>query len=378
MKKFLPTAFFIILAIVCAFAWILSGSGYRTGVAQDKFFDIAKDRADKIYAEQTAETTTDSSDMQITVEPITPDDPADERESVVLVFGGDMNLDSKYSDVDDAGDFAPELLSQMRDADIFMHGNVFVFADGGIPADKAYVFRADTSKISLLEDIGTDVVSLANNHSFDYGTDGLKITTGVLDNANIAYVGAGLDGTSASEPHYIDVGGIRIAFTAAMRSERYPKTPEAGENHAGVVKMYDIEGYLEVIREAKKNADFVVAYAHWGAENNRWLESEQIEGAKAMVDAGADIVVGAHAHVLQTADVYNGKPIFYGLGDLYGEGGLAKITIEADDTINAKFIPFENVNGVVTPLTGEKYNSTIAELDFISHTNVLPDGTISE
>lgn len=387
MKRFLAGALLVILALLFLIAWAISDAGYRAGEAQEKFYEAAKDRAEKIDAEKTAETTTELEKPDITELPETAAAPvttaAEEvlnpRGDIVLVFGGDLNLDENYSTIRGKESIDTSLLSEMQSADVFMHGNVFAFADGGKPADKAYVFRADTADAALLTELGTDVVSLANNHSFDYGAEGLNSTMNALSAEKIACVGAGLDEDSAKKPHYVDVGGKRIAFTAAMRSEKYPKTPAADGDDAGVVKMYDLGEYLDIIREADKNADVVVAYAHWGVENTIWLEQEQLDGARAMIDAGADIVVGAHSHLLQTADVYNGKPIFYGLGDLHGEGGLAKITVAEDGTISATVIPFANENGVITPLSGNALVTKIEELNFVSSfATVSMDGSVTE
>ena len=128
-----------------------------------------------------------------------------------------------------------------------------------------------------------------------------------------------------------------------------------------------------------------MAYAHWGVENTIWLETEQLDGARAMIDAGADIVVGAHSHTLQTVEIYKGRPVFYGLGDISGTGGLAKIVIAEDGTLSAKVIPFDNVNGVATPLSGEDLSYKIERLNYvaksvgsISKNTVANDGSITE
>lgn len=387
MKRFLIGVLLVFLAIASLIVWGLSDIGYRTEQAQDKFYEIAKDRAEQIDAGKTTEITTEFKEP-VTEPSVTTAAPADTTaeeeikgpsDDIVLLFGGDLNLDENYSQVRKKESIDAALLSEMQSADIFMHGNVFVFADEGVPADKAYVFRADTDDAALLTELGTDIVSLANNHSFDYGVQGLESTINALGDEKIAHVGAGINEETAKKPHYMNVGGKRIAFTAAMRSERYLKTPEADGNDAGVIKIYEFDEYLDIIREAKKNADIVVAYAHWGVENTIWLEQEQIDGARAMIDAGADIVVGSHSHLLQTVDIYNGKPIFYGLGDIHGEGGLAKITIAEDGSIVSKVIPFANENGVVTPLSGAALETKIDELNFVSSfSTVLPDGSITE
>lgn len=301
---------------------------------------------------------------------------------IVLLFGGDVNLDADYNNfrgVGTAKDFIDKtLLNEMNSADVFMHGNLSALTDSENGMKKTYLFKADPEEAGLLVELGTDIVSLANNHSLDFGAEGLADTMAALDSNGIAYVGAGANEESAKEPYYLEIGGKRIAFTAAMRSERYPKAPEAIGEKSGVVKMYDLENYLDIVREAAKNSDFVVAYAHWGVENTIWLEQEQLDGARALINAGADIVVGAHSYTLQTVEYYKGRPIFYGLGSLSGEGGLAKITISEDGDISAKIIPFNVTDGITTPLSGKALDEKIAELDYISSSTVTADGDIVE
>lgn len=331
--------------------------------------------------ESTAAVTTDAA---VTTEAMQTTEPEEiQNGDIVLLFGGDVNFDSAYSNFSGAGSAAAciesSLLDEMKSADIFMHGNIFALTDSTDSMKKAYVFKTAPENAVLFSELGTDIVSLANNHSLDFGEEGLSDTMTSLDGQKVAYVGAGLDEESAKAPYYIEIGGKRIAFTAAMRSERYPKTPEAIGENSGVVKMYDLENYLEIVREAAANADIVVAYAHWGAENTIWLEQEQLDGARALIDAGADIVVGAHSYTLQTAEYYNGKPIFYGLGELSGEGGLAKITLTEDGGLSAQIIPFNNKDGIATPLDGNALATKIEELNFVSSSGSISiDGSIAE
>ena len=341
MKTFFTTILVILLSIGFMSAWILADDRYRTVEIQRNFSTSVTETAEK-----------------------------DEPREITLLFGGDLVLDPNHSVFTGAGSAGAcidkDLLSEMRSADVFMLGHAFALTEGGTPLEKTSLFRAATKDSAVLTELSVDVVSLANNHSFDYSYDGLKDTLNTLDSIKIAHVGAGLEEVEATKPYYVEIGGKRIAFTAAMRSEVYAETPAATQTEAGVAKMYDLESYLETIRTAKENADIVVAYAHWGVENTIWLESEQLDGARAMIDAGADIVVGAHSHTLQTVEVYRGKPIFYGLGDISGEGGLAKITVSKDGTISAKVIPFSAASGVISPLSGEALDFKIERLNFVA------------
>ena len=111
--------------------------------------------------------------------------------------------------------------------------------------------------------------------------------------------------------------GYKIAYVAATRAEKNIKTPEATETSGGVFRCYDNTDYIEKIKEAKANADYVIALPHWGTEHSTILETAQTDGAKEYIDAGADAVIGAHTHCLQGMDFYNGKQTIYSLGNFW-------------------------------------------------------------
>jgi len=104
---------------------------------------------------------------------------------------------------------------------------------------------------------------------------------------------------------------------AASRAELTLYTPEATDSSPGILLCYDDTLFLESIREAAENADYVVALPHWGTEHSTVLEDGQISSAHAYIDAGADAVVGTHPHILQGLEYYNGKPILYSLGNFW-------------------------------------------------------------
>ena len=130
-----------------------------------------------------------------------------------------------------------------------------------------------------------------------------------------------------------------MAYVAASHAEYEVFTPEAGGDSPGIMWCYDNEKFLDSIREAAENADFVVALPHWGVEHSTELEAEQVESAHAYIDAGADAVIGAHPHILQGLEYYEGKPIMYSLGNFWFDGydidtllAQIRITGECDET----------------------------------------------
>ena len=256
-----------------------------------------------------------------------PTEASNQQLDITLAFAGDLSLADNYVVMDYYHNEAEEDLAncidsayikRMNDADVMWINNEFCYSNQGSPIPgKAYTFCAAPENVSILKELGVDIVGLANNHVYDFGPEAFADTLATLRGAEIAYVGAGADIKEASAPVYVDVDGYKIAYVAATRAEKNIKTPEATETSGGVFRCYDNTDYIEKIKEAKANADYVIALPHWGAEHSTILEAAQTDGAKEYIDAGADAVIGAHTHCLQGMDFYNGKPIIYSLGNFW-------------------------------------------------------------
>ena len=256
-----------------------------------------------------------------------PTEASNQQLDITLAFAGDLSLADNYVVMDyyhnEAGDdlancIDSAYIKRMNDADVMWINNEFCYSNQGSPIPgKAYTFCAAPENVSILKELGVDIVGLANNHVYDFGPEAFADTLATLRGAEIAYVGAGADIKEASAPVYVDVDGYKIAYVAATRAEKNIKTPEATETSGGVFRCYDNTDYIEKIKEAKANADYVIALPHWGTEHSTILETAQTDGAKEYIDAGADAVIGAHTHCLQGMDFYNGKPIIYSLGNFW-------------------------------------------------------------
>ncbi len=214
------------------------------------------------------------------------------------------------------GLLSADTLELLRGADIFLCNNEFTYSNRGKPiSGKTYTFRAEPRRVLLMLEMGADIVSLANNHSYDYGATAFADTLDTLREAQIPYIGAGEDIKEAARPYYFIVNGRKYAFTAATKAEKNIMTPEATESSSGVMRTYNPETYISVIAEAEKNCDYNITYLHWGAEGSHKTEAGLYEMGSQFIEAGADIVVGSHAHLLQGIDFYNGCPIVYNLGN---------------------------------------------------------------
>jgi len=224
-----------------------------------------------------------------------------------------------------------------------------------------YSFRADPSVVVGLSFAGFDVLSVANNHMWDWGKDALLDTQKLLTEKNIQAIGAGENEKQAGEAAIINIKGRSIAFLAC--TNLYPRGLWATENTPGVNACQQKE-FIESITEAKKKNDIVVASLHWGTEYAPHPDVWQKEFAHTLIEAGADIVAGHHPHVVQDAQIYKTKDglregiIFYSLGNFIFDqnfsketttAGIGKIVIEGSNTINAQLC-FAPINVFFQPV----------------------------
>lgn len=180
--------------------------------------------------------------------------------------------------------------------------------------DKQFTFRVDPKYMDVLTSSGIDIVTLANNHTLDYGKDALLDTFENLNKINVKYVGAGNDINSASAPVLIDKNGYKTAILGS--SHVIPEVSwAAGKGRPGLATTYNPSRLLSEISAAKKTSDIVVVYLHWGEEKKTTPVDYQRNLAKKYIDSGADIVIGSHPHVLQGFEFYKEKLIAYSMGN---------------------------------------------------------------
>lgn len=270
-----------------------------------------------------------------------------------ISFVGDISLADDWEIIpyyDSRGEGVYGILSKdvvdiMNSADIMVANNEFTVSNRGskIP-NKYYTFRAKPERLAIYGEMGVDIVSIANNHAYDYGEDAFLDTLQYLKEYDIPYVGGGVNKEEATRPYYFIANGYKIAFIAATRAEKYILTPEATETSSGVFRTYDPTLLIETISEVKKTSDYVIVLIHWGREDSHELEDVQIETGKMYINAGADLLVGSHAHVLQGMEFYNDKLIAHNLGDFIfnretKDTGILNVTISDEGNMNYEFIP---------------------------------------
>lgn len=311
------------------------------------------------------------------------------QDTVTLLFAGDILMDDHYAvmstyhnrgnDINQA--FDQGLLEQMRNADIFMINNEFTFTSRGTPTvNKKFTFRANPGNVSMYEEMGVDIVSVANNHIYDYGEISLLDTLDTLEQAEIPYVGAGRNLQEAMTPVYYIANGMKIAFVSATQIERNgtPDTKEATQDSAGVLRCMNPDNLLLTIEEAKKNSDYVILYIHWGTESQEAIDWLQEQQAPIYAQAGVDLIIGDHPHCLQKMDSVEGVPVIYSLGNFWFNSRtqnscVVKVTLRAGEMESFQFIPCRQSDCRTALLTGQEKTEVLDYMRTIS-----PNVTIDE
>ncbi|MEB0140517.1 MULTISPECIES: CapA family protein [unclassified Undibacterium] len=234
--------------------------------------------------------------------------------TVSLLFAGDIVLDGAPGKwIADGKDPLARYAAILASTDIRIANLECVVATSGKPADKNFTFRAKPSTLPLLHHY-FDAVSIANNHSGDFGKAAFVEMLGHLEQEQLPYFGGGRDLLAAHTPLIFERKGIRIALLGY--DEFMPRSFEANTGAAGIAWSEE-EQVVADIRRARTHyhADIVIPFMHWGWENEPTASPRQRALARSMIQAGADAVIGGHPHVTQDIEYVDGKPIIYSLGN---------------------------------------------------------------
>lgn len=196
-------------------------------------------------------------------------------------------------------------------------------SDRGIKIGSIYSFRAEPKVLEGLKNAGFDILNIANNHIWDYGEDGFHDTLNYLKNSGIDFIGGGENFGKAHKGALKEVNGTKIIFLGF--TDLLPKSAFAGENSAGASRL-DMKQVLKDIKEAKKEADIVAVSFHFGEEYQTKHNIKQEKTAKAVIDAGASLVIGHHPHVVQEVENYNNGYIAYSLGNFVFDQNFSRDT----------------------------------------------------
>lgn len=245
---------------------------------------------------------------------------------VVMVFVGDIMLSRAVGEVIKKKGARYPFLAMgefLRRADVTFGNLESPISSRGVRVGSTYSFRADPETVEGLKYAGFDVVSIANNHIWDYGREAFEETLAILENAGIGYAGGGSDYKAAHWPIAKEVDGTRVAFLAY--TDLLPRRLTSADSGPAVA-FADLDEIIRDIAQAKSFADIVVVSFHWGDEYDTKHNRHQEILAKAAIDAGADLIVGHHPHAVQEVEKYNGGWIAYSLGNFVFDQNFSEET----------------------------------------------------
>ncbi|MDP6862743.1 MAG: CapA family protein [Acidimicrobiales bacterium] len=288
------------------------------------------------------------------------------RQPWTLLAGGDVLLDlTEPEGIDPFANVQPDLAS----ADIAIVNLEMAITERGEPYDKEFVFRAPGSAALTLAGAGIDVVSLANNHVLDFGPVGLADTIAVLDEVDILRPGAGSNNAEAYAPRVLTLeNGVRVAFVSATAV--VPGGFAASADRPGVADAkWAIPRVLAAVRAAAAGNDVVVVSVHWGIERETCPSEDQRDLAKDLIEAGANLILGHHPHVLQPIETFDRTVIAYSLGNfawhprygITGDSGVLEISFDGPYVEGYQFHPhiLDHRGGATPVSSGERYDRIV-------------------
>ena len=311
--------------------------------------------------------------------------PLGSGEAITIAFGGDVHFEAEIRAALDArGDtLLSEIAPVLGAADLTVINLETAITERGDPADKAYVFRAPARSLDALTAAGVDVVSMANNHGLDFGDAGFDDSLAAESSTGMPIIGIGRDAAEAYAPHVVDIRGQRVAVLGATQvlDDALVADWSASDGHRGLASAKDVERLLAAVRTARTTSTTVVVFLHWGTEKQTCPQDRQTALARQLVDAGADIVVGGHAHRLQGAGRLGNAFVGYGLGNFVfytdsGPGtstGVLTVTVTGRRIDGYRWAPARIEGGLPVPLVGDE--ATAAEREWQSLracTDLLP------
>jgi hypothetical protein len=257
-------------------------------------------------------------------------------------------------------------------SDILIANLETVLHEGSDAAGNKCSLKADPRWADILAHAGISVVSLANNHIMDYGSSGLTATRGALDEAGVRYFGAGTNIAEALAPLYMDANGTRVALLG--RSSVVVSSPCYASGKLPGVAPFDLEETRHQIKECKRQADITALVLHWGVEHYRYPAPKQRREARELIQAGADLIIGHHPHVLQGIERISDGLVCYSLGNFVFDD-LDWCFVDKDGKQQQRSLQLSQANR-----EGGILRLALSEIGFDSYefipTHIDPDGRV--
>ena len=267
--------------------------------------------------------------------------------SVTLAFAGDVNFADRTGRLlsDPATAFGP-IAAVLKSADFVALNLETAVTSRGAPQPKTYHFRTSPVAFTALRDAGVNLVTMANNHSLDYGPVGLADALAAARAARFPYVGIGMNAAAAWAPYVTTIKGVTIAVVGVSQVAELASSWVATASRPGEANAIDLGRTLAAVRAAKRLAPIVIVFMHWGTEGEACPDPSQLSLAPKLAAAGASIIVGAHAHMLQGSGWLGHTFVAYGMGNfLWWERsystatGVLEITVHPHAPMTPRFIP---------------------------------------
>lgn len=296
---------------------------------------------------------------RVYVPPPPPPAPA----SITVAAVGDMCFASSPGRlIASSGPRAPfgYVATKLRDTDVTVGNLECALSRRGTPVPgKTYTFRGSPRAVEGMKWAGFDFLALGNNHARDYGATALMDTIANLKGAKLAYAGAGANRTAAWKPAIITRDGAKIAFLSF--SQIGPSNFAAGSSRPGTAYTMNLAQVRQAISAAHGQADYVIVSFHWGIERQYTPTSTQVQFGRSAVNAGADLVLSHHPHVIEGVEYYKGKLIAYSLGNFVFSPGstighdtmILRVRIGPKGVLSANATPYMiDDAGRPRPVTG--------------------------
>ncbi|MGI8334940.1 CapA family protein [Actinomadura scrupuli] len=300
--------------------------------------------------------------------------PADggPKQAYTIAFGGDTHFEGSLRSLlaaNPATAMGP-IARTLKSADFAMVNLETAITTGGVPAPaKEFHFRAPATAFTALKASGVDVVTMANNHGMDFMKPGLRDSLAAIKKTRFPTVGIGRDADQAYQAYRTTVKGNRLAIVGATQvlDDHLIQPWTATDSQGGLASAKVVSRMLQAVRDARQGSDTVIVYLHWGQEMSTCPLPRQQVLAKQLVDAGADIVVGGHAHVLLGGGYLKGKYVHYGLGNFHfssasgktAESGVLQLTVRGHQVTRAQWKPARISGGLPRLLSGPAATSAV-------------------
>ena len=283
---------------------------------------------------------------------------------ITLAFAGDVHFAERTASRLAANPDTAfgEAATALRAADLTMVNLETAVTERGTPEPKEFHFRTPATAFAALRAAGVDVATMANNHAADYGAVGLADTLAAIRSTRFPTIGIGADAARAYAPYYVTVRGHLVALLAASQiRDRTLAAWTAGPTSAGIASAYD-DRLVAAVQAARDQAEIVVVYLHWGVEGQGCPSGDQRALAARLAAAGADAVVGTHAHLLLGAGYLGSTYVAYGLGNYLwwrnsaysDDTGVLRLTFAGRRVVGTALAPARiDGRGVPVPATGD-------------------------